>query len=207
MRCVTQFGSVALTAWSLTLMPFAPAVMAQATPAAPAAPAVPTVASLPALKKLSEDELTRLLAAVKELRALDAQEPWSKVRSGTAGNFSKGPVVSAAVGEILRKNGFKDEAEFRSVGYNAALAYSVVKEGGKEGVAKRLKSADEQQARAMEQIAKKLPPDQVEKLKAQLASTMATQRALRDVPDDNVTLVGKYRSQMEETDTRKPAAN
>jgi hypothetical protein len=98
---------------------------------------------------------------------------------------------------IIQKHGFKDATEFQRVGYNAALAYSVVRQGGKDAVNTRLDRAETRQKESLDRLRAQLTPDQYKLLEGQVAGALSTARALRNVPDGNIEIMKKYQGRME----------
>jgi hypothetical protein len=99
---------------------------------------------------------------------------------------------------IIKKHGFADTAEFQNVAYNASAAYYVVKNGGKEGVKKKLAENDAKRAEAMEKLKSHLTPEQLKMLETQIGAGTAAMQALTEQPDANLELIKKYSARMDE---------
>lgn len=169
---------------------------ARAAGAADAVSAVPQSMAAPAL--LSEAELQGFFAATKELQALGKEAgAWADGSPTDPATFAKGMQFSAAAQSALSKNGFADPGAYQKVAYNAALAYAVLEQGGKEAMRKEIAAAEAEQQQAMAELEKQLGKDQAAALRAQMAGGQQIMQMFADVPDANITLIEKYRSQMQ----------
>ena len=93
--------------------------------------------------------------------------------------------------------GFADVADFQSVAFNASAAYYVVKNGGKEGIKKKLAESDAKRAEAIAGLKARLTADQLKVLETQIAVGTATMHSLTEQPDANLELIKKYSDKME----------
>ncbi len=169
---------------------------ARAAGAAHAGGAVPQAMAAPTL--LSEAELQGFFAATKELQALGKEAgDWADGSPTDPATFAKGMQLSAAAQSALSKNGFADPGAYQKVAYNAALAYAVLEQGGKEALRKEIAAAEAEQQQAMAELEKQLGKDQAAALRAQMTGGQQLMQMFADVPDANVTLIEKYRSQMQ----------
>jgi hypothetical protein len=160
---------------------------------------VPPPANLPKARELTEGQVQSYLTSMKELRALGQKAgALSKINPSQAESFGTGVQLSSEAQAVLTKNGFSDPAEFQSVAFNAAMAYGVLKEGGKEAVKRKLDQADAQQTEVLAKMRQHLKPEQAAAMEAQLKQSSKMAASMRDVPDANLALMTKYRSQMEE---------
>ncbi len=152
---------------------------------------------------LTDAKLRAFFDAVDELGALASDAAAGSVAPTRPEAFAQALHVSGASTAILEKHGFQDATEFQRVGYNAALAYGVLKDGGKEAVAKKMAAAEAQQAAAMAKMREQLPPEQAAMIEAQAKAGMAMARGMRDVPDENLELMKKYRDRMARLGARR----
>jgi hypothetical protein len=165
-------------------------------PPPPAAKSIPTMI-------LNEAQVESFLGAMNDLRALsDEAGAWKVPESGVQ-SYAAGMKFSAAAKAILSKHGFANEEQFRQVAYNTALAYGVLKQGGKDKVRKELEGVATKQAAVMERIEQHLRPEQLKVLQRHAATGMAMANQMADVPDQNLDLVKKYSSQIDALSERK----
>jgi hypothetical protein len=147
---------------------------------------------------LTDAQVQGFFAAANELKALgeeaganggaDASNPEAFARSLRVSNQGMA---------ILQKHGFKDPAEFQRVGYNAAMAYGIVEQGGKQAMDAKLREAETEQAKAMEEMQRQMSPQQFEMMKGHLGAAMGMAKSMQDVPESNIELMKKYGDQME----------
>jgi hypothetical protein len=176
----------------ITSIWFAGAMLAQSTPPAAAAAAFST--PMP----LTEARLNAFFDAMDELRTSGAGAAAGAQNPTRPQAFAEALRVSGNAQEILTKNGFKDVPDFQRVAYNAAMAYAVLKEGGKEAVAKKFAKVKRDQAVAMDKLRQHLSADQIKTMTAQLDAAMAMAEAVQDVPPENLELMKtkKYQERM-----------
>src|SRR5262245_35152811 len=147
---------------------------------------------------LTDSQVQSFFAAADDLQGLGGEaSAFSKTNPSQPMAYAKGMQFSSEALAILNKHGFKDGADFQRVAYNAAMAYGVVEQGGKEALNKELDAGAQQQQEAMEQMRKHLSPEQMKMMQGQMGAGMAMAGSMRDVPDQNVELMTKYRAQME----------
>jgi hypothetical protein len=139
---------------------------------------------------LTDAQVKAFLAATDLLRKAGGKSP------AHANQFAKDLPTSQKALAIIEKNGFKDITEFQRVGYNAAMAYNVVQEGGKEAVKASLDKFEAQQKTSLEKLRVQVKPDQFALLEAQAAKSLQARRAMQDVPDRNIELMKKYGDRM-----------
>jgi hypothetical protein len=162
----------------------------QAQAAAPAA--------TPAYMKrvpLTDEKVKGYLGAVEELKSLG---PEGQTLSAMNPSMVKAMEFSGKTTAIIKKHGFADAAEFQNVAYNTSAAYYVVKNGGKEGVKKKLAENDAKRAEAMEKLKAHLTPQQLKMLETQIGAGTAAMQALTEQPDANLELIKKYSARMDE---------
>jgi len=196
-----------LALWAMTQQP----AFAQGNPGAGMSgmgvPAANSPAGNPEITKplvLTEAQVKGFLDAIDALRLTgsDTSKRLGADPSKPAA-FAAGMQLTAETQAILKSNGFADVTEFQRVGYNAALAYGVLKEGGKEAVAKKMAKAKAEQAKAMEQMRQQLGDEQAKVLSAQMGAGFAMAESLQDVPEENVALVTKYADRMANLSKKK----
>lgn len=145
---------------------------------------------------LTEPKLKDFLEAYK---ALKAKSPAGKFGGNPADapSFARSIKVSGQDAQkILLKYKFKDPAEFQKVGYSAALAYSVLQQGGKRMVNDRIDAARLEQEKTIEEARKTFSPEQIKSLEAALTASLQLPPHIQDVPDANVELITKYKDTM-----------
>jgi hypothetical protein len=142
---------------------------------------------------LTEDKVTGFLDAMDELKTLGGE---SSKFSATNPNLVKGMQFSGQTTDIIKKHGFSGPTEFQRVAYNAATAYYVLQNGGKDAMKKKLEQTDAKRAEAMEKLKKHLTADQLKMLEAQISSGTAALHSMAEVPDQNLELVKKYNDRM-----------
>jgi len=145
---------------------------------------------------LTDAQVKGFLDASDELRKVGETANKGNKSAGDAKQLAKGLATNEEALAIIKKNGFKDITEFQRVGYNAAMAYNVVRQGGKDAVKARLDNAEAQQKVTLERLRAQLKPEQFALLQAQAAKSLQTARAMQDVPEGNVELMKKYGHRM-----------
>lgn len=175
-------------ALALTLLPLAASGQTAAAPpgAAVTAPMV-----------LTTQQLTRFFDAADALRKLGTAADAPRYDQTNPQAFAKGLQLSAQAQEILTTHGFADPAAFQRVGFNAAMAYSVLQRGGQAKVDADLEHARAAQARAMAEIGKHLSPEQVKAMGAQAQQGMAQVATMQRVPPENVELMKAFAPRMQ----------
>jgi hypothetical protein len=143
---------------------------------------------------LTDAQVKGFFDAAEELR--DAGEGASADVSTEPTKFAKGLAMGDESLAIIKKHGFKDTIEFQRVGFNAAMAYNVLQQGGKEAVEKKIAKTEARQKETMDRLRAQLSPDQVKLLEGQVTAAMATARNMQDVPESNVELMKKYGDRM-----------
>lgn len=144
---------------------------------------------------LTDDQVKNFFDAAEEMRAkADAEKA-----AGTE-KPAKGAEMSAEHLAIITKHGFKDAVEFQQVGYNIGMARSVLQQGGKAEVKKRLDKAQAEQAKTVDKVRGQLSPEQLKTLEGQSSAAISRAREMESIPDSNLDIVKKYENRM------KPAA-
>lgn len=141
---------------------------------------------------LSEAQVTGFLAAVEELKTSSEKSGWKDADPSKPMAMANALQISKETTAILHKHGFKNHTDFQQVAYNAAMAYAVLQEGGKEAMKKKLDQSQVEQEKAMEQMRGRLSPEQAEMLSAQVQNAMRAAATMQDVPDANIDLMKKY---------------
>lgn len=181
------------------------ASLAQTYPGAGAYPGMPGAAvqqpQVPAAitqpMALTDAKVEGFFAAMKDLEALGADANANVGADPSRPQaFAQGLQVSSEGMAILQKHGFEDVTEFQRVGFNAAMAHSVLEQGGKAAVDAKLKKADADQAKALEKLKQQVSPEQYEMMKGHIGGAMNTAKIMQDVPEGNVELMTKYSEQM-----------
>jgi len=181
---------IAIGLWATGTLP------AHAQPDAPPAAAVVDSAALRPMP-LTDAQLKGFFDAMDELKKLGKIESSKGAPNpGLPDTFARSLRLSEDSTAILQKNGFKNAADFQSVAYNAALAYSVFRQGGKDALAVKQAQAKAQQVQALEKLGQHLSPEQVQMLAANLDKASAFAQALQDVPPQNVELIKPYTDRM-----------
>ena len=146
------------------------------------------------MRKVNEDELTRYLATLGELRSLGMT---TKTKLGDDPSRLQAMFVgmdaTAQFSETLRKHGF-DHDSFMSVHHSLTRAYAAVL------IDDRKQEIDEskvKQAAALEAMKGKMPPEQIEAMKQQMGQANATLESYQDVPPENKALVERNRQRLE----------
>ena len=145
---------------------------------------------------LTDAQVKGFLDAADELRKAGEFAVAGGKSPANPTQFVKGLPTSQEALAIIQKNGFKDITEFQRVGYNAAVAYNVVRQGGKEAVKARLDKFEPQQKATLEKLRAQLKPEQFALLVDQAARSLQATKAMQDVPDGNVELMKKYGDRM-----------
>jgi len=143
---------------------------------------------------LTDDQVKNFFDAAEEMRA-KADEAKAADPSGKPA-AAKGAEMSAEHLAIITKHGFKDATEFQQVGYNIGMARSVLQQGGKEEVKKRLDKAQAEQAKTVDKVRGQLSPEQLKTLQSQGAAAIGRAREMESIPDSNLEIVKKYESRM-----------
>lgn len=144
---------------------------------------------------LTDEQVKNFFDAADELRAKN-KEAKSAGDGGNAAATTKGAQLSDENLAIITKHGFKDATEFQRVGYNVGMARSVLQQGGKEGVKRRLDKAQAEQAKTVDKMRGQLTPDQLKLLEGQGKVAISRGRALETIPDANLEIVEKYQDRM-----------
>ena len=103
---------------------------------------------------------------------------------------------------IIQKHGFKDTTEFQRVGYNAALAYNVLQQGGKDAIKARVEKNRQQQRDSLEKLRPKVTKEQFKELEKQVATATSMAKPLLAVPDGNIEIMKKYSDRMKHTEEK-----
>lgn len=146
---------------------------------------------------LTDAQVKGFFDASDDLRAAGEKANAGGKPASDPAAFAKGLALSQESVAIIEKHGFKDATEFQRVGYNAAMAYSVLKQGGKEAVKAKLDKAEVQQKQTMERLKATLSPDQFKLFESQAGMALANARTMQDVPEGNIEIMKKYQSRME----------
>jgi hypothetical protein len=176
-------------------------VVAQPPPAGMPPGAMPGIPAVdPEIAKpmvLTDAQVNGFLGAVEDFDAMEKKSGDRPKRDpSTPADFTRNLADSAEAQAILTKHGFSDPLEFQRVAYNAAMAYGVLEQGGKKVVQQKLSDAKSKQAKAMEQMKQHLSPEQLKAMQGQMNAGMAIADSMGDVPDENLTLMEKYRDRM-----------
>ncbi len=145
---------------------------------------------------LTDAQVKGFFDAADELRAAGASAAGSK-QAGSPTQFAKAFATSEEAVAIIKKHGFKDTTEFQRVGFNAAMAYGVLKQGGKEAANARIEKAQARQKETLDRLKAQLKPEQYKLLEAQISSSLKTAKSMQDVPEGNVEVMKKYQDRME----------
>jgi hypothetical protein len=145
---------------------------------------------------LTDAQVKGFFDAADELRAAGVTAAGNK-EAGNPAQFARAFATSEQAVAIIKKHGFKDPTEFQRVGFNAAMAYGVVKQGGREAVNERIEKAQARQQETLERLKAQLKPEQYELLEAQISSSLKTAKTMQDVPEGNLELMKKYQGRME----------
>jgi hypothetical protein len=143
---------------------------------------------------LTDEKVKGFLDAVDEIKALG---PEGQKFSPTNPSLVKTMQFSDKTTAIIKKHGFADAIDFQHVAYNAASAYYVVKNGGREAIKKKLAASDVKRTEAMEKLKTHLTPEQLKMLETQMGAGTAAMHALAEQPDANLELIKKYSARME----------
>jgi hypothetical protein len=147
---------------------------------------------------LTEAQLNSFFAAMDDFDALSKQTAKSsKADPSKPAEFAGALATSAEAQEILRKHGFSDPVEFQRIAYNAAMAYGVLEQGGKQALQEKLNRAKAQHEKAMQQMKQHLSPEQLEAMQGHMSAGMAMVGSMSEVPEENLVLMEKYRDRME----------
>lgn len=148
--------------------------------------------------ELTDGQVSGFFAAMGDLEALGADAAGSTGPNPSKPEaFAAGLRVSGESMAILQKHGFTDTTDFQRVGYNVAMAYSVLEQGGKAAMDAELEKAEADQAKALAKMKEHLTPEQYKVMEQQLGQAMGTAKTMHDVPESNVELMKKYSEQME----------
>lgn len=143
--------------------------------------------------KLSEQDMTNYLATMEEFKTMG--EKWDGRRAGNADQAVAMGTALAANAEamaILRKHDFESVTEFARVSSSIMSAAAA-------GMMASQQSKMAQANAAMEKMKSSMTPEQYEAMrKAQGVST----DMVRNQPEGNVELVGRYMSRLQEIGTR-----
>jgi hypothetical protein len=103
---------------------------------------------------LTEAQVTGFFGAVEDLQAYTEknQSGWKAVDPSKPMAMAGAMQVSADTTAIVQKHGFKNHTEFQHVAYNASMAYTVLQEGGKEAMQKKMDEANAEQERVMAEM-------------------------------------------------------
>jgi hypothetical protein len=142
---------------------------------------------------LTDEKVKAFFDAADELAAKGKE---AKGEGGSTAATAKGVQLSAESLAIITKHGFKDATEFQRVGYNVGMARSVLMQGGKEEVKKRLDKAQAEQAKTVDRMRGQLTPEQLKLLEGQGGAAVGRARAMENVPDANLEIVKKYEDRM-----------
>lgn len=175
-----------------------------------AMPGMPGGAAVPALDPavmktttLTDAQVQGFIGAMEDFDALSKKEGGKrKINPSDPADVARAAGNTAEAKAILDKHGFSDLTSFQTVAYNAAMAYSVLQQGGKEVVTQKLDEAKVQQEKAMKQMQQHLSPEQLKAIQGHIGAGMAIADNMRDVPDENLVLMEKYRPQMEKLANR-----
>lgn len=160
---------------------------------APGAP--PQVARMMQSMTLTEAKMDAFLSAVEELQS--ASKSWKAGDPAKPQIFAQGIGASTEALSILKKHGFADLVGFQQVGYNAAMALGVLRNGGKAVMQKKVAEARSRQAQVMQQMRQKMNPEQMKMLQGYMGTGTAMMNTMREMPDENLDVVEKYRDRME----------
>ena len=146
---------------------------------------------------LTDAQVNGFLGVVEGFDAMEKRsDERSKRDPAKPADLTRDLADSAEAEAMLGKHGFSDPVEFQRVASNASMAYAVLEQGGKKVVQQKLSDAKSKQAKAMEQMKQHLSPEQLKAMQGQMNAGMAIADSMGDVPDENVTLMEKYRDRM-----------
>lgn len=145
---------------------------------------------------LTDEKVKSFFDAADELRAKAKEAKDAGAAASNPAAAAKGTQLSAENLAIITKHGFKDATEFQQVGYNVGMARSVLQQGGKEAVKKRLDKAQAEQAKTIDKMRGQLTPEQLKLLESQGGAAVSRGRAMESIPDGNLEIVKKYEDRM-----------
>lgn len=162
---------------------------------APASDAPPgTMAASQEVREISESELTRYFAVIKELRALGSA---TDAKLGDDPSEMQGMFVgmeaTGKFGEILARNGFT-HSSFTAVHYNVIQAYGAIQIDERQS---EIEASKSKQAAALEQMKGKVSAEQLEMMKQATGQANQMLDAYRDVPPKNKELMRRHRAEFE----------
>lgn len=147
----------------------------------------------PQLRVLSESELTRYIAAMRELTTLGDEvsaglgsDP-SESLSWAAGIAHEGKVKQA-----IESKGFTPDS-FVDVHWNTMMAYVAAEMQGRKA---EMEAARKQQQAALEAMKAQLSPEQVEQMMQGMTGMQAMFEAYEAVPPANISLVNKHQQEL-----------
>lgn len=147
--------------------------------------------------ELTDAQVKGFFDASDALRAAgNAAAAGNDATSGSPAQIAKGLALNEQSLAIIKKYGFKDATEFQQVGYNAAIAYGVLQQGGKEAVKAKLDKAEAQQKATMEKLRAQVGEEQFKLFQKHASQALSTARTMQDVPDGNIVIMKKYEERM-----------
>jgi hypothetical protein len=158
-------------------------------------------ANHPPPKDLTDDEMTRYVAALDDMVALGVD---AEKELGTSASDTRQAMVSLAYSEkaqqIIEAHAFTPES-FATVHWNAMAAYASLEMQGHQA---EMETARKQQAAAMESLRGQMSPEQHQQMMQSMAGAQTMMKAYQDVPPGNLALVRKHRKQLEMILKRQP---
>jgi hypothetical protein len=147
------------------------------------------------MRPLSGGEMERYLKVLDQLVefGLDAQPMIESVGGGGVAGQAAAAQYSSRMQSAIESGGFTLES-FSEVHWNAMMAYSAAE---LEKQRPEIEQAQREQAAQLEAMKAQLPPEQYQQM-VQAMGAMANFGPFANVPPENLALIGRYRSQLEE---------
>lgn len=147
--------------------------------------------AMPRVVALTEGDITRLMNTLPQLKALGMQ---SNLLDGSdPERMAKAMEFNSEALSILQKNGFTPQG-FQEVIYSVGLAIGGLESRGRED---EIASAAQQTEQMLSQMEGQLSPEQMAMMRQQMGAAMGTMKQMEDQPPGNLTLVEKYRGEIE----------
>jgi hypothetical protein len=145
-------------------------------------------------RELTEDELTRYIAVIKELRELGVT---TKAKLGDDPSEMQGMFVgmeaTGKYGEILTRHGFTQDT-FQSVHESVIQAYAAVRIDERQA---EIEASKAKQAAALEKMKGQVSAEQLEMMKQATGQANEVLDAYRDVSPANKQLLVRHRAEFE----------
>jgi hypothetical protein len=146
---------------------------------------------MPEAVELTEGDITKLMNTLPQLKDLGLR---SNLLDGSdPERMAKAMQFNSEALSILQKNGFTPQS-FQQVIYSVGLAMGGLESRGRED---EIAGATQQAEQMLEQMEGQLTPEQMAMMRQQMGTAMGTMKRMQDQPPGNLTLVEKYRGQLE----------